>query len=91
MEENNLIPLGSIVKLKNIKDRVMLIGIDQISDGIKFDYSGCIHPYGFLGSDKLLLFNADQIEEVVFKGFYDDEVKEYFEDILWAHQNKEEK
>ncbi len=90
MEENTFIPLGSIVELKTIKDYVMLIGINQISDGERFDYSGCVHPYGFLGSNKLLLFNADQIEKVIFKGYYDDEAKEHYEDILWLRQNKEE-
>ena len=91
MEENKIIPLGSIVELKTIKDYIMLIGIDQISDGEKFDYCGCVHPYGFMGSDKLLLFNADQIEKVIFKGYFDDESKEHYEDIVWLRHKKEEK
>jgi len=91
MEENEIIPLGSIVELKTIKDYVMLIGIDQVTDGQKYDYCGCVHPFGFLGLDKLLLFNADQIEKVIFKGYYDDEAKEHYEDVIWLRQKKEDK
>ena len=68
----------------------MLIGIRQIADGEKYDYSGCVHPYGYIGADKILLFNADQIEKVIFKGYYDDDAKEHYEDVIWARQNKED-
>ena len=91
MEVNDIIPLGSVVELKNFKDYIMLVGIEQIADGIKYDYSGCIHPYGFLGLDKLIFFNADQIEKVIFKGCFDDEVKDFYEDIIWKRQNEEGK
>ena len=91
MEENEIIPLGSIVELKTIKDYVMLIGIDQVTDGQKYDYCGCVHPFGFLGLDKLLLFNADQIEKVIFKGYYDEKAKEHYEDVIWLRQKKEDK
>ena len=90
MKENEIIPLGSIVKVKQIKDYIMLIGVRQIADGEKYDYSGCVHPYGFLGIDKLLFFNSDQIEEVIFKGYFDDEAKEHYEDIIWLNQNGED-
>ena len=39
----------------------MIIGIDQIADGTKYDYSGCIHPYGFLGLQKLIFFNFHSV------------------------------
>ena len=90
MEENEMIPLGSIVKLKKIADYIMIIGIDQIADGTKYDYSGCIHPYGFLGLQKLIFFNNDQIEKIVFKGYFDDDSKEFYEDVIWLRKNKED-
>ena len=90
MEENEMIPLGSIVKLKKIADYIMIIGIDQIADGTKYDYSGCIHPYGFLGLQKLIFFNNYKIEKIIFKGYFDDDSKEFYEDVIWLRKNKED-
>ena len=30
-------------------------------------------------------------EKVVFKGYFDDEAKEHYEDIVWLRHKKEEK
>ena len=38
MEVNDIIPLGSVVELKNFKDYIMLVGIEQIK---KVIIKGC--------------------------------------------------
>ena len=89
MEEKYL-PLGSIVKIVGISDFILIIGVHQISEGETYQYSGCVHPYGYVSAEKLILFNSDVIEEVVFRGYYDDETKEFFEDLDWL-DSKEKK
>lgn len=78
MTINGLLPIGSVVLLKNSTKRVMIIGVCQIAkqeDGtMKFyDYSGCVFPEGYLGPDKNYLFNNDQIDQLFAIGYQDAE------------------
>ena len=72
-----LLPIGTVVLLKNSKKRVMIIGVlqKQIKEGAEviWDYSACFYPEGFMGPDKTFLFNADQIEKVFAVGYQDQE------------------
>ena len=69
------LPLGSIVKLKNGSRKVLIYGRAQVAkaSGKQYDYLACPYPQGFLQSSMLLGFNHDQIEEVVFTGYADEE------------------
>ena len=82
MNENNttvdsanltFLPLGSVVRLKGGKARVAIIGFTPIEKGKSkvWDYLGAMWPMGVISSDNNLLFNRDQIEEVVFEGLTD--------------------
>lgn len=88
---NDLLPLGSIVKLNGVDDKVMIIGVSQIDkEKVKYDYCGCIHPYGFVNSNNLLVFNNSDITEIVFKGYFDEESKDFYEDLLWLNEKNKE-
>ncbi|MBQ8534094.1 MAG: DUF4176 domain-containing protein [Bacilli bacterium] len=67
------LPLGSVVRLKGGKLRIAVIGYTPIEKGKTevWDYLGAVWPMGVITSDNNLLFNRDQIEEVVFEGFTD--------------------
>ena len=91
MEEKYL-PLGSVVLLKNGEKPVMVIGYkvkakggDVYQDGQsvkneeKFDYCGCVTPIGMINSEFILMFNHENIEKVLFKGYEDEEVKKFNE------------
>jgi hypothetical protein len=69
----------------------MIIGVEQIPDGTRFDYSGCVHPFGFAGLDKLLFFNRDEIEKIIYQGYEDEDSKDFYEDIIWLHASREGK
>ena len=74
--KEKFLPVGSIVLLKGATKRVMVAGylaIDNQNRDIVYDYSGCMYPEGFLGSDQTLLFNHDQIDKIYFDGFQDEE------------------
>ena len=61
-----VLPIGTVVLLKDSQKRLMVIGICQKEVGQKeviWDYAGCLYPEGYLGGDKVYLFNNDQIEK----------------------------
>ena len=72
-----LLPIGTVVLLKNSKKRIMIIGLlqKQIKEGeeVIWDYSACFYPEGYMGPDKTFLFNGDQIEKVFAVGYQDEE------------------
>ena len=72
-----LLPIGSVVLLKESKKRVMIIGVlqKQSKDGndILWDYSGCYYPEGYMGPDKTFLFNNEQIDKLFALGYQDEE------------------
>ncbi len=77
MEIENLLPIGSIVRLNDSEKRLMICGIKQSGssgDGdVEADYIGIMYPEGYMGEQYQYLFNHDRIVEVVYRGFEDDE------------------
>lgn len=76
MKLEKYLPIGTVVLLKEGKKRVMIIGFCAIPDGEDkkvFDYSGCLYPEGVIASDKMLLFNHDQIDKIYHLGLIDEE------------------
>ena len=78
MEDSKILPLGSIVYLKEGNKKVMIIArglVTKSGDGfIYFDYGGVPYPEGMV-DDQLAYFQADAITKVIFEGFsdYDEE------------------
>ena len=74
---NGLLPIGTVVLLKNSEKRLMIIGLlqKQNKDGqsILWDYSACLYPEGYMGPNKTFLFNEEQIDKVFAVGYQDEE------------------
>lgn len=74
--EDKILPLGSIVYLKNYNHKVMVIcrgaifGNDDEEEEF-FDYLGCDYPNG-IDKEKTIFFNEDSIEEILFEGYIDE-------------------
>lgn len=70
-----LLPIGTVVLLKDSSKKVMVIGVcqKQIEEETIWDYAGCIYPEGYLGPEKTYLFNNDQIDKVFAVGYQDEE------------------
>lgn len=69
-----LLPIGSVVLLKDSTKRVMIIGVCQKggNDPQKvWDYAGVVFPEGYLSSDKVFLFDTDQIAQIYQIGYLD--------------------
>lgn len=63
---NRFLPLGSIVKVKELKNPLMIIK-NKVSKDI--DYYGINHPLGFSEDKNIQKFNIKDIEEVYFTGY----------------------
>lgn len=73
---NGLLPIGTVVLLKDSTKRVMIMGVCQRSaDEPKklWDYCGCFYPEGYLGADRIFLFNNEQIDRIFALGYQDAE------------------
>ncbi len=87
-----LLPVGSIVLLKNGKKKVMIIGIKQknLRDNIVYDYLVIPYPEGFVNQDCLFFVNHIAIQEVFFRGYEDDERKEFINKLSDFYKNKKD-
>lgn len=75
-----LLPIGSVVRLKDAQKNIMIIGILQVDSGRTdgeadrtFDYLAVLYPEGYIGPEFQYMFDHKDIEEVVFKGYCDEE------------------
>ncbi|WP_026478309.1 DUF4176 domain-containing protein [Alkaliphilus transvaalensis] len=73
------LPIGSIVLLKNGEKKVMIYGRRQmqVTNGQMWDYIACLYPEGNISDEYMYLFNHEDIEEVVFRGYGDSEEEEF--------------
>lgn len=73
MDITKLLPMGSVVKLKEATKKMFIVGIAQESQGKRYDYLGMLYPEGFIGNEYTFLFNHNDIDEVAFIGYIDTE------------------
>lgn len=83
MEIKDLLPIGTIVLLEEGKKKLMIFGVKQTDNetGKEYDYIGVLYPEGNLGDKTQFLFNHENIMEIVFRG-YEDEEREGFLQLL---------
>lgn len=89
MSINELLPIGSIVLLKDGEKKLMINGIKQTDasgDGKEYDYLGVLYPEGHIGEQFQYLFNHEDINEVVFCGFEDEERMEFLSKLSLLYE-----
>lgn len=92
MEIKNLLPVGSIVLLKDGEKKLMICGIKQINvngDGNEYDYMGLLYPEGYMGEDFQYLFNHEDIETIVFRGYENEERTEFISRLSALYASRE--
>ena len=88
----NILPLGSVVVLKNAKEekKLMIVIRNPIftKDYVTgyTDYAACVYPIGVEGN-VLHYFNNEQIKEILFTG-YIDELEEKYQKMYSENQGK---
>lgn len=77
------LPIGSVVLLRGGTTKLMIFGIRQIEkeSGEEYDYVGVIYPEGNLGPESQFCFSHDSIEQVVFRGYEDEERQAFLEQL----------
>ena len=71
-----VLPIGTVVLLKDSTKKLMIMGYAQVSakkPDVIWDYTGCVFHEGFIGPDKMFMFNRDQIDQVFALGYQDQE------------------
>ena len=63
MEINQLLPIGSVVRLKKGTRRLMIYGVKQTDGktGTEYDYVGVLYPEGSLGREGHFFFNHSDV------------------------------
>ena len=86
-----LLPLGSIVYLKEGTAKMMIINrgifVGKQDKKEMFEYEGCLYPNG-ANEKNTFYFNGENIDKVVFRGYEDDE-EERFQKVFeeWRKDN----
>ena len=90
MDINEIMPIGSVVLLKDAIKKVMIFGVKQIdkSTDIEYDYIGVVWPEGNMGDGTQFFFNHDAIDKVVFRGFENDERETFIEKLAEYYEKK---
>ncbi len=80
----NMLPIGSIIRTEGAERKLMVIGrvVTTEENDMIYDYVGVPYPEGINDSDKMYFFNRDQIEELLFIGFQDQEALLFQSEVL---------
>ena len=93
----DLLPIGSIVILKDGEQPLMIYGIMQ-SDGEgglfkkpkEYDYVSVPYPQGNLGPGMIYLFNHEDIQEIIFRGYEDEERDKFLDELSNCYEKENE-
>lgn len=83
MDVKNLLPIGSVVLLKEGKKRLMIYGVKQTDQTTnkEHDYIGVLYPEGNIGSVGHFFFNHSDIEVISYLGLNDMERQKFLEKL----------
>ncbi|MDN6690434.1 MAG: DUF4176 domain-containing protein, partial [Lactococcus sp.] len=77
-----LLPLGSIVYLKEATAKLMVVGrgasFDNGEGQVFSDYVGVVYPNG-IDPEDALFFNHQDVDKLIFTGYSDEEEERYLE------------
>lgn len=75
----NLLPVGSVVLLKDATKKLMIIGILQVKPDEEklYDYLAVPFPEGYIGETNNFLFCHEDINDIIFTGYENPERLEF--------------
>lgn len=82
------LPIGTVIQLIDGEKPVMIYGRKQVfaETNEVYDYVACLYPEGNLSQEFTYLFNHDQVDKVLFKGYVNEDEEE-FQKILEEFDN----
>lgn len=66
------LPLGTVVLLKGGEKKIMIMGLmgkDEENLDVTYDYIGCLYPEGVMPSVGHILFNNEDIQDIIYNGY----------------------
>ena len=69
MNTERLLPIGSVVLLKDAEKELMIIGILPRTSDAQYDYIAVLHPEGYLNDTAIFTFNHEDIAKVNYLGY----------------------
>lgn len=83
----DLLPVGSVVLLKDATKKLMIIGILQVKpdENKIYDYLGVPYPEGYIGEANNFLFYHEDINDIIFTGYENSEREDFMNAmrVLW--------
>lgn len=83
--KDTFLPIGSVVLLTNTLKKVMITSYLVVSNNnskIVYDYAGCMYPEGVISSEQVIVFNRNQIKEVIHTGLESLEEKNLVDKLM---------
>lgn len=92
MKFSELLPIGTVVLLKDAQKKLMIFGVGQTNetDNIDYDYIGVMYPEGNMGEGTQFLFNNGDIDKIYYRGYEDEEREEFINRIQEIYDSKKE-
>lgn len=89
----DLLPIGSVVLLKDATKKLVIIGVLQVNaeQNKMYDYLAVPYPERYLGSDNNYLFNQGDINDIIFRGYTNPERDIFIEALNILYSKKEVK
>ena len=91
--KNKFLPIGTVVLLKNGSKKIMITGyLPSAKDkpGNVYDYSACLFPEGVISSEQTVVFNHDQINDIISEGYSNEETSNFLvalDELLASNKN----
>lgn len=87
-----LLPIGTVVLLKGATKKAMIYGVKQIdqASNTEYDYLGVVYPEGNLGEGTQFFFNHENVQEVFYRGYEDEERKGFIERLALYYDQKQD-
>lgn len=77
-----LLPIGSVVLMRGGTKKIMITGILQVVEEENeevYDYIGVPYPEGYMDAENAILFQHENINDVIFKGYDNPERLEFLD------------
>lgn len=90
----DLLPIGSVVILNKGSKPLMIYGVRQAdakASEREYDYLGVLYPEGYFGEQMKFLFDRENIEEVLFRGYETPEREVFLQKLADFYEKKQAK
>lgn len=82
MNKEEILPLGTVVTLKNGDESALMIVargsiVENNREEVYFDYGAVLIPQGMLAPEAVYFFNKDNVETIIFEGFKNEQEIEF--------------